>query len=171
MEFLERVVGENSGIDLLGDLKDERVSASDGPGGRSEQLAGEQCLFVFGPLGWVDAVRECRIDDHDEVFDGVLGEKCLHGFIELAEAWGGPTLCCEVRAINDHMGSDHGEKSLPFVPRCCGNRLNRCRAHRSASTLQDPVREARPTSWMACSPGPAERYLGLLGATSLRFEP
>ncbi len=171
MQFLERVVREDGCVDLFGDLQDERVTATDCSCGWRQEFAGEERLFILGPFRRIDAIGKSRVHHDDEILDGVLGEERFHGFIELAEAGGGSALCREVGTVNDHMGSDHGEKSLPFVPRCCGNRLNRYRAHRLPSTLQDPVREARPTSWLACSPGPAERCLGLLGASSLRFDP
>ena len=108
MEFLERVVREHCGPDLLGDLQDERVATTDGAGRRCHELTGEQSGLILRSLGLIDAVREGGIDDDGDGVDRVLLHEGGDGVIELTQARGGAALGGDVGAIDDHMGSDHG---------------------------------------------------------------
>ena len=103
MELLERVVRQDRGADLAGDLQDEGVAAADGPRRRRDQLAGEDGFFVLGPLGRVDAVREGGIDHDGEGLDGMLVEEGLHRIVELAEAGRGAPFGRDVGAIDDDV--------------------------------------------------------------------
>ena len=115
MQFLEGIVREHGGIHLLGDLQDECISSSDGPGGWRDQFAGQQRGFVLGSFGLIDAVGERRIDDDGDGVDLVFLHEGGHGVIELFETGGGAALGGDVGAIDDHMGSDHwGWGSLPL---------------------------------------------------------
>ena len=86
MEFLEGVVGQNDGVDPVGDLQDERVTAANGSRRRRHQLGAGDGLIELGPFGLVDTVAEGGVDDHGEVPDVVLGDERLHCFVELGEA-------------------------------------------------------------------------------------
>ena len=107
MEFLERVIRQHRGIDLLGHLQDERITAADGSCRRRHEFAGQQSSLVLGPLGLIDAIGEGGIDDDGDVVDFVLLHEGGHGVVELTQARGGAALGGDVGAIDDHMGSDH----------------------------------------------------------------
>ena len=107
MEFLKGVVGEHRCVDLLGDLQDERIAATDGAGRRGHEVPGEERSFVLGPFGGIDAVREGGVDDDGDGVGTVLLSEGGDRLVELAEAGGGAALGGEVGAIDDHMGSDH----------------------------------------------------------------
>ena len=86
MELLERVVRQDDGVDLVGDLQHEGVAPPDGAGRRADQFAGQHRLFVRVGLGGVDAVAEGGVDDDGQLVGGVLGEEGTDGFVELVEA-------------------------------------------------------------------------------------
>ena len=115
MEFLERVVRQHGGVDLLGDLEDERIAAADGSGGRGDEFTGEQRRLVLGSLGLIDTVGERGIDDDGDRVDLVLGHEGGDRVVELTQAGEGAALGGDVGAIDHHMGSDHGGfSSLPL---------------------------------------------------------
>ena len=108
MEFLERIIREHSGLDLLSHLEDEGIAPSDGACWRGHEFTGQQSGFIFGPLGGIDTVREGGVDDHGDLVDLVLLHEGGHGVVELTQTWSGAALGGDVGAIDDHMGSDHG---------------------------------------------------------------
>ena len=119
MEFLERVVRENGRIDLLGDLQDERIAATDGACWRCHEFSGEECCFVLRSFGLIDAIGECCIDDHGDGVDLMFLHEGGDSVVELTQAGSGAALGGDVGAIDDHVGSDHGgERSF---------RLGECR--------------------------------------------
>jgi len=72
MKFLERVVRQHRGVDLLGHLQDERVAAADCSCRRCHEFTGQQSSLVLGPLGLINAIGEGGIDDDSDVVDFVL---------------------------------------------------------------------------------------------------
>ncbi len=85
MELLERVVRQDRRPRDLRDLQDERISTADRTGGWRQQLSGEHRLLVRLALGLIDAMRERRVDDDDDVVEGVLLEEVAHRLVQLRE--------------------------------------------------------------------------------------
>ena len=107
MEFLERVVREDVGAGLVGDLQDERVTPADRPRRRGHQVAVEDGLFVPGHLAAVDPMAEGRVDHHDDVVVGVLSDEGTYCLIEVLEVRDGSTFGRDVGSVHDECGLSH----------------------------------------------------------------
>ena len=110
VEFLERVVRQHGGVDLLGHLEDECIAATDCACWWRDEFSGEECCFVLGPLGLIDAIGEGGIDDHGDGVDLMFLHEGGNRVVELTQAGGCAALGGDVGAIDDHMGSDHGDE-------------------------------------------------------------
>jgi hypothetical protein len=101
MELLERVIAEYYGADALGDLQNERITATNGAGGRCDDLPGDLGLLEARSLRHRDAVFKAGVHYNDHVGTGVLLEKRTNRVVELDKTRDGPTFSCEVRAVDD----------------------------------------------------------------------
>ena len=109
VELLVGVVGEDGGLDLVGDGEHERVAPADGPGGRCDELVVLDGGVELGHLPRVDAMAEGGVhDDRDDVV-GVLLHEGQDGLVELLEARQRSPFGGEVGAVDDdvswHTGS------------------------------------------------------------------
>ena len=103
MELLERVVREDGRSGDSRDLKYERVAATDCTRGWRQQFAGEHCILVGRALGLIDAMRERRVDDDDDVVEGMLFEEVANRFVQLRERGRGATFCGDVGSVDDEL--------------------------------------------------------------------
>ena len=107
VELLERVVRQDRGAGLVGDLQDEAVASADGPGRRGDQLVVGDRFLVGLALAGVDPVREGGVDDDRDDLGVVLVDEGPHRLVELGEAGGVPPLGGDVGAVDDHMLYGH----------------------------------------------------------------
>ncbi|MDH3293627.1 MAG: hypothetical protein OER95_04820 [Acidimicrobiia bacterium] len=116
MEFLERVVGENGGIGLLGHLEDEGVAPPNRPGRRDDDLAGVDRSVEGLDFLLRDSVGEGGVDDDGHVVSGIVGDEGPNRFIQLVEAGQRTTLGRYVGSI-DHDVSILWCHDRPSEPR------------------------------------------------------
>ena len=103
VELLERVVGQDRGVHLLGDGQHESVTTTDGPGrGRNELVVGNG-LVELGRLFRIDPMAEGGIDDHSDERVGVLGHERHHRLVQLGETGERAALGSDVRTVDDDM--------------------------------------------------------------------
>ena len=107
VELLKRIVGEDRGARLVGDLENERVSPANGASRRRHQFTVDDARFELFAFAVIYAVPEGCVD-HDGERDISVGiEKGAHGFIELSEAGGGSALGCNVGSVDNDVFHSH----------------------------------------------------------------
>ncbi len=86
VELLERVVGEDRGVRLLGDAQHECVAAADRAGGWCDEFVVGDALFELLGFLLVDAVAEGGVDHDGDRRVRVLVHERHHRLVQLGEA-------------------------------------------------------------------------------------
>ena len=83
MKLLIAVVGQNRGIDLVGDAEHKRIATTNCAGWRSDQFVVADRLVELGHLGWVDSMSKGGVHHNGDQRIRVFAHVRQYGVVQL----------------------------------------------------------------------------------------
>ena len=112
VKLLERIVRQDDGVRLFGNLQHERIATTNSSGGRRHQFVVFDRFVEFCDLARVDAMAEGGVDDNSDDVCRVLLHVCHHGIVQLLQARQGAAFGGQVGSINDNVSRHNAINSI-----------------------------------------------------------